>query len=91
MKTLEAPESTPPAALGIPAIWIRPPVGKDTCPHTGLKHAAFYLQFCKCPRIKQARMGKGPVRGTRLLWLPDVMAEIGRIAQSTARQEGRGE
>lgn len=73
----------------IPAIWIRPPVGKETCPHTGLKHAAFYLQFCKCPRIRNARMGKGEKRGTRLLYLPDIMAELERIAAQTAIEEGR--
>lgn len=67
-----------------PAIWIRPPVGNSPCPHTGLRHAAFYRELVGNPKIRQARMGTGRSRGTRLLWLPDVFAEIHRRAESQA-------
>lgn len=60
--------------------WIRPPVGRAACPYTGLKHAGFYRELVGNPRIRQARMGTGK-RGTRLLWLPDVHAEINRRAE----------
>ena len=64
--------------------WIRPPAGGNACPHTGLKHAAFYREFVGNPRIRQARMGTGRDRGTRLLLLSDVHAEILRRANEQA-------
>jgi hypothetical protein len=62
--------------------WITPPRGRDACPYTGLRHASFYNAFCNNARIRQARMGTGRQRGTRLLWLPDVFAEVNRRAMS---------
>ena len=64
--------------------WLRPPAGGRACPFTGMKHAAFYREFVGCPRIRQARMGEGRNRGTRLLWLPDIHAEIERRASEQA-------
>lgn len=80
--TPQPPAPTAGAALDNNAAecWIRPPSGGNACPHTGLKHAAFYREFVGNPRIRQARMGEGRNRGTRLLWLPDVHAEIHRRA-----------
>ncbi|MCC5805568.1 MAG: hypothetical protein JJU00_04485 [Opitutales bacterium] len=73
-------------------IWVRPPKQSEgACPHTGLKHAAFYRHFVGNPRIRQARMGTGRERGTRLLWLPDVYAEILRRAETQRESEKRGE
>lgn len=65
-----------------PAIWIRPPIQskREACPYTHLGHGAFYGHFVGNPRIRQARLGKGRERGTRLLWLPDVYAELERMA-----------
>lgn len=61
--------------------WIRAPLQKQgPCHYTGLQHASFYLAFANNPRIRQARMGAGRERGTRLFWLPDVYAEIQRIS-----------
>lgn len=77
-----APATGQGTASSAPAIWIRPPIqGKGPCPHTDLQHAAFYRHFVGNPRIRQARMGTGRERGTRLLWLPDVYAEIARRAE----------
>lgn len=70
--------------LAAPAIWIRPPVGNAPCPMTNLRHAAFYRELVNNPAIRQARMGTGRSRGTRLLWLPDVFAEIHRRAEAQA-------
>lgn len=67
-----------------PARWITPPRGRDACPYTGLRHASFYNAFANNPRIRQARMGTGKQRGTRLLWLPDIYAEINRRADEQA-------
>jgi hypothetical protein len=88
MQTIDAPPA--PASAGFdnaanapaaaPQRWITPPRGLDSCPWTGLKHGSFYGAFVNCPRIRQARMGTGRNRGTRLLWLPDVFAEIERRA-----------
>jgi hypothetical protein len=81
--------SSDPAAVA-PPIWVRPPKQSEPpCPHTGLRHAAFYSTFVGCPRIRQARMGKGRDRGTRLLWLPDVFAEIARRAEEQANEGGQ--
>ena len=66
------------------AIWIRPPVGRDVCRFTGLRHAKFYAEFCRNPRIRQVRLGTGTARGTRLLWLPDIYAELHRRAHEQA-------
>ena len=72
------------SAINLIARWVRPPIQKpgeeSVCPYTGLKHAAFYSAFCRNPRIKQVRLGTGKTRGTRLLWLPDIYAELNRIA-----------
>jgi hypothetical protein len=68
--------------------WIRPPAGGSACPFTGMKHAAFYREFVGCPRIRQARMGTGAARGTRLLWLPDIHAEITRRAEAQSAEAG---
>lgn len=66
-------------------IWIRPPLQKEgRCPYTGLRHGSFYQSFADHPRIRQARMGVGKKRGTRLFWLPDIYAEIEKIAKSQA-------
>lgn len=67
-------------------IWIRPPIQtrKEVCPHTGLSHGAFYGHFVGNPRIRQARLGKGRERGTRLLWLPDIYRELERMASGQA-------
>jgi hypothetical protein len=73
-----APHSPSEAA---PPIWIRPPLQKEgRCPYTGMRHGGFYQNFADHPRIRQARMGTGKERGTRLFWLPDIYAEIERIA-----------
>lgn len=61
--------------------WIRPPIGNKTCPCTGLRHAKFYAQFVGNPRIRQCRLGTGKTRGTRLVFLPDVLAELDRLAK----------
>lgn len=66
--------------------WIRPPAGGTACPFTGLRHASFYREFVGCPRIRQARMGAGKNRGTRLLWLPDIHAEITRRTEAQAAE-----
>lgn len=88
MKSTNQIEPPAPAAENTnhdaPARWITPPRGRDACPHTGLRHASFYNAFAHNPRIRQARMGTGKQRGTRLLWLPDVFAEIQRRAQEQA-------
>jgi hypothetical protein len=88
-KTLPPPPSgetaTTPAspAEAAPQIWIRPPIQskRETCAYTGLGHSAFYGHFVGNPRIRQARMGAGKARGTRLLWLPDIFAELARMAE----------
>ena len=71
-------------AMNSIARWVRPPIQKpgeeSVCPYTGLKHAAFYSAFCRNPRIKQVRLGTGKIRGTRLLWLPDIYIELNRLA-----------
>lgn len=72
------------AAAPVADKWIRPPSGGEACPYTGLKHAAFYREFVGNPRIRQARMGTGKDRGTRLLLLSDVHAEILRRANEQA-------
>lgn len=74
------PTATPAAAAA--QIWIRPPIQtrRETCPYTHLGHAAFYAAFVANPRIRQAKLGKGKTRGTRLLWLPDVYRELERMA-----------
>lgn len=93
----DANQATAPAAASDPAaaapqIWIRPPKqSAGACPHTGLKHAAFYAEFVSNPRIRQARLGKGRERGTRLLWAPDVFAEIARLAEEQAATVEGGE
>ena len=77
----DAREAAPSATA--PAIWIRPPIQsrREKCPYTHLGHAAFYAAFVGNPRIRQARMGKGRERGTRLLWLPDIFRELERMAK----------
>jgi hypothetical protein len=79
-KTITPPPGTSPESLTSER-WVRPPVGKAVCPVTGLKHAAFYRQFVGNPRIRQARVGTGRERGTRLLWLPDIHRELCRLAE----------
>lgn len=76
-------EAAPTLSEAAPAIWIRPPIQskRETCPHTGLGHSAFYGHFVGNPRIRQARLGTGRARGTRLLWLPDIYAELERMAE----------
>ena len=64
--------------------WIRPPLTGQRCPHTGLTRASFYRELIACSRIRQAKMGTGRDRGTRLLWLPDVHREIHRRAAAQA-------
>ena len=64
--------------------WIRPPLAGKACPYTGMKHAAFYREFVGCSRIRQAKMGTGRTRGTRLLWLPDIHKEIHRRGEAQA-------
>jgi len=75
-----------------PAIWIRPPIQsrKQVCPYTQLSHGSFYGILVGNPRIRQARLGKGRERGQRLLWLPDVYAELERIS-AEQRTAGKGE
>ena len=74
-------QSEPPAASA-PEKWIRPPVGREPCPYTGLRHTQFYRQFVGNRRIRQAVMSDAQsTRGTRVLWLPDVMAEMFRRAE----------
>jgi hypothetical protein len=73
----------------VEARWIRPPIqGKGPCQFTGLGHASFYGHFIGNRRIRQARMGTGKQRGTRLLWLPDIYAEIQRLADEQGTGEG---
>lgn len=64
----------------VPQVWIRPPIQSrgEKCPYTGLGHSSFYRYFVRNPRVRQSRMGSGEKRGIRLLWLPDVFAEINR-------------
>lgn len=90
--TPQPPAPTAGAALNDHAAecWIRPPSGGNACPHTGLKHAAFYREFVGNPRIRQARMGTGKDRGTRLLLLSDVHAEILRRANEQANEVSEG-
>lgn len=68
------------------ATWITPPVGKDTCPYTGLKHGKFYAEFCGNPEIHQLRTGTGKNRGKRVFYLPDIHDYLMRRAK---RQMGR--
>lgn len=65
----------------VPAIWIRPPIGKSVCPYTHLRHAQFNNEFVGNPRIRQCRLGAGRTRGTRLIYLPDVLRELYRLAR----------
>jgi hypothetical protein len=71
----------------VPAIWIRPPKGSEPCPHTGTRHGTFYRVFVGNPRIRQCITAEGKRKGTRLLWLPDIHAELNRLADSQARKE----
>lgn len=76
---------------GAPSIWVRSPVGKATCAYTGLRHAQFYAEFYRNPRIRQCRLGRGKSRGTRLLWLPDIYAELSRRADAEQLRATTGE
>lgn len=69
-----------------PAIWIRPPRGSDYCPYTGMRHGTFYRVLIGNPRIRQCHTAEGKKRGTRLLWLPDVHAELIRLSDSQSSQ-----
>lgn len=73
-------------AASAPQIWISPPKGANICPHTGLGHAKFYRSFCGNRNIRQARMSDKS-RGVRLLWLPDIYAELERRVLEQSRAE----
>ncbi len=74
-------------STAVPAIWIRPPRGKDPCPFTSTRHGTFYRVFVGNPRIRQCFTAEGKRKGTRLLWLPDVHAELTRLAKQQAGKE----
>ena len=60
--------------------WIRLPT-RGHCPHTGLSRAAYY-ELIKANKIRTANLKKpGALRGTRLVWLPSIMAYLDRFAQ----------
>lgn len=73
-------EVPPPAGEDrYPAKWIRLPT-RGRCPHTGLSRAAYY-ELIKASRIRTANLKKpGALRGTRLIWLPSIMAYLDRFA-----------
>ena len=80
-------ETETPAPIGedtYPAKWIRLPT-RGHCPHTGLSRA-FYYELIKDNRIRTASLKKpGALRGTRLVWLPSVMAYLDRFATGGAK------
>ena len=75
----EAPADAAGGDEKYPAKWIRLPT-RGRCPHTGLSRAAFY-ELIKANRIRTANLKKpGALRGTRLIWLPSIMAYLDRFA-----------
>lgn len=74
----EAPDA--PGHEKYPLKWIRLPT-RGHCPHTGLSRAAYY-ELIKANKIRTANIRKpGALRGTRLVWLPSIMAYLDRFAQ----------
>lgn len=72
-------------AESIPAIWIRPPRGKEPCPHTGLRHGTFYRLLVGNSKIRQCVACEGVTRkGTRLLWFPDAHGYLMGLANEQA-------
>lgn len=69
-----------PEQSGLIERWISPPTGREVCPFTGLRHGKFYMEFAGKPEIRQVRTGTGKERGKRLFWLPDIYAELHRMA-----------
>ena len=62
-----------------PAKWIRLPT-RGHCPHTGLTRGAFY-ELIRANKIRTASLKKpGAMRGTRLVWLPSLMAHLEKFA-----------
>jgi hypothetical protein len=79
MVLTEAPPEAAVLDTTYPAKWIRLPV-RGRCPHTGLSRAAYY-ELIKANRIRTANLRKpGALRGTRLVWLPSIMAYLDRFA-----------
>lgn len=73
----EAPCSTDDGKYA--AKWIRLPV-RGHCPHTGLSRAAYY-ELIQANKIRTASLRRpGALRGTRLVWLPSIMAYLDRFA-----------
>ena len=74
----EAPNA--PGHEKYPLKWIRIPT-RGHCPHAGLSRAAYY-ELIKANKIRTANIRKpGALRGTRLVWLPSIMAYLDRFAQ----------
>ena len=62
-----------------PNIWIRPPKqGQDFLP-VPISPSQFHRKFILNPRVRQCHLGTDS-KGTRLLWLPDILAELNRLA-----------
>lgn len=62
------------------ARWIPAPQGSAICPYTGMKHGTFYRNYHGNRNVKQVSLAKGRKRGKRLFWLPDLLAELDRLA-----------
>lgn len=62
-----------------PQKWIRIP-GRGCCPDTGLTRGTFY-DLIHRGQIRSASLRRpGTVRGTRVIWLPSVLALLDRLA-----------
>lgn len=70
-----------------PSIWIRLP-GRGHCPYTGLTRP-FYYQLIADGVIRSACLRKpGALRGTRLVWLPSVLAHIEKHIDTVGAEGG---
>ena len=70
--------------------WIRLPT-HGHCPFTGLSRAAYY-QLISAGTIRSACLrAPGALRGTRLIWLPSVMAYIERFASGGEEDQSGNE
>jgi hypothetical protein len=78
------------AEAPIPAIWIKPPTGKEICPWTSLSRQGFYkaLALGGASIKTLALRAPGQARGPRLVWLPDLHAALVAMARA---QAGEGE
>jgi hypothetical protein len=90
---LDTPVAAYPTPTTVPTCWIRPPINKETCEHTGLSHGSFYGKVLGGPFshsvIHVSMREQTETRGTQLIYLPSLHRLLLALATETSNEVRR--